>query len=345
MSGARPNTFKICQLNAENLFLFLDDTTERDWRKLSEKEWQRLSQASVANKSLVKTLWLADTLTTIDADIVCLNEVGGEESLRNFAKFFLKDRYTPYLIEGNSDRGIDIGYLVRKDFPYRVELRTHKNRPLQFLYPHEVESNLYFTGLEPERVARTHYFSRDCAELRIYDGEAVVPSGILMLVHLKSKLDPDGIDPEGRGRREAEVKTLMEIYREVRAEFTPPVPVILAGDFNGSARRGAMAPEFAELEKSDLESAVAIAGRPEEECYTQIQFSRSGGIQGLQIDFIFISPDLKEHLLTEGVEVFRYQSDLKVALPPPKTLEQRMYLPSDHYPVVATFRDFLKRKA
>jgi hypothetical protein len=344
MSAVRPNTFKFAQLNAENLFLFLDDTNDRDWRKLTEKDWQRLSHASVPNKPLVKTLWLAETLLDIDADIVGINEVGGAESLANFAKFFLKDRYTPHLIEGNSDRGIDIGYLVKKDFPYRVELRTHKNRPLGFQYPHEVDTNLYLAGLEPERVPRTHYFSRDCAELRVYDGDSPVPGLISLLVHLKSKLDPEHIDPEGRGRREAEMRTLMQIYREVRAEFSPPVPVILAGDFNGSARKAVRSGEFAELTNTDLESVMDLVGKEGDDAATQIQFSRGGGISGLQIDYVFISQDLKPHLIPNSVEVFRYRSDLKIPLSLPKTLEQRTYLPSDHYPVVAAFTDFIKRK-
>src|ERR1035437_3608946 len=125
MSEAKQNTFKVVQLNADNLFIFLDDLSERDWRSLSEKEWQQLSNATVANKSLVKTLWLADTLLDIDADIVCVNEVGGIESLSNFARLFLGGKYTAHLLEGNSDRGIDIGYLIKKDFPLRAELRTH----------------------------------------------------------------------------------------------------------------------------------------------------------------------------------------------------------------------------
>lgn len=344
MSLASPNTFKIVQLNAENLFLYLDDPdVSRDWRKMSEKEWQRLSQATVPNKSLLKTLWLADTVLDINADIVCLNEVGGEESLRNFARHFLNGRYIPHLIEGNSDRGIDVGYLVKKEFLSRVELRSHKDRPLQFLYPHERETNLYFEGMEPEHRIKTHYFSRDCAELRIYDGDSKIPSLIVLLVHLKSKLDPDGIDPEGKQRREAEVKTLMGIYREVRAEFTPQVPVIVAGDFNGCARPGQLAEEFAELGKTDLESVIEIAGHEGDQAATQLQFNRGGGVNCLQIDFIFISPELKNYLIKEGVEVYRYRSDLKVPLPLPKTLDQRTYLPSDHYPVVATFNNFFKK--
>jgi len=332
MTGARPNTFKIAQLNAENLFLFLDETADRDWRKLPEKEWQKLSHASVPNKSLVKTLWLADSLTAIDADIVFVSEVGGEESLRNFAKYFLRDTYPPHLIEGNSDRGIDIGYLVKKDFPHRVELRSYKNRPLKFQYPHEV-------GLE---APRTHYFSRDVAELRVFDGEAsAAPKLVCLSVHLKSKLDPDGIDPEGKDRRTAELGALVEIYQDIRREFTPPVPVIIAGDFNGCAKRSQLAPEFQALLSTDLESMQDILERDGEQAATQLQFARNGQIQCLQIDYVFMSPELKPLLLPESSEVFRYRSELNVALPLPKSLDQRLAMPSDHYPVVAAFKNFL----
>ncbi len=336
-----PNTFKIAQLNAENLFLFMDDITARDWRKLSEKEWQKLSNASTPNKSIVKTLWLAESLLQINADIVCLNEVGGEESIRNFAHFFLHDRYVPHLIEGNSDRGIDVGYLVRKDFAHhRVELRTHKNRPLHFVYPHEEQTNLYLKNTQPERIIKTHYFSRDCAELRICKEGHQVPLLIILLVHLKSKLDPDGIDPQGRHRREAEVRALVSIYRELRIEF-PQVPVIVTGDFNGSAARGQVGEEFRELSTTDLESVVDLANLSPESSSTQMQFTRGGQIKGLQIDYIFISPELKAHLLPQGVEIFRYRNELGLPLPQPKTLEQRLHLPSDHFPVVATFNNFL----
>lgn len=342
MPPSRPNTFRVAQLNAENLFLFLDQPAARDWSRLSEKEWQKLSQASVPNKALSKTLWLAESLLEIDADIVCLNEVGGQESLDNFARYFLRDLYTPYLIEGNSNRGIDIGFLVKKSLMGRAEcdLRTHKNRPLQFLYPHDIQNNAYYAESAPEKIVKTHYFSRDCAELRLTPPGAEKPALILLLVHLKSKLDPEGIDPEGRGRREAELRALVDIYRQVRTEFSPPVPVIVAGDFNGCARPSRQAEEFAELGHTDLLSAVEVAGHDGDAAATQVVFSRGGNVQCMEIDFIFISPELKPALLEGGVEIFRYRSDLKVPLPLPKTIEQRTALPSDHYPVVVTFKNF-----
>src|SRR6185312_11675748 len=128
-----------------------------------------------------------------------------------------------------------------------------------------------------------------------------------------------------------------QIYGEVRAEFDPKVPVLVAGDFNGCARRDRLSAEFAQLATTDLENVIEIVGHDGEQAATQVQFNRSGQIQCLQIDFIFVSPELKSRLLAEGVEIFRYRSDLSVTLPLPKSMDQRMYMPSDHYPVVAVF--------
>ncbi len=332
--------FKIVQLNAENLFVFLADMTPRDWRKMTEKEWQKLTHATIPNKSLSKILWLADSLLHIDADLICLNEVGGEESLSNFAKLFLADKYVPHIIEGNSDRGIDIGYLLRRGLPLRAEIRSHKNRPIDFLYPHELQTNLFHQD-NPEKQVKSHYFSRDCAELRLYREGSTTPGLIALLVHLKSKLDHDGIDPEGKERRRAEVNTLVRIYSEVRGEFSPPVPVVVAGDFNGCARSDRRAEEFVALNSTDLVSVVEVASLSEEDAATQLQFNRGSHVTGLQIDFIFISPELKPQLKPGSVQVYRYHSDLRVPLPLPKTLDQRLHMPSDHYPVVAAFDGLL----
>jgi len=332
--------FKIVQINAENLFVFLDDLTPRDWRALSEKEWQKLTRATVANKPLKKVLWLAESLLHIDADLICVNEVGGEESLSNFAKVFLADKYVPHIIEGNSNRGIDVGYLLRRGSPLRAEIRNHKNRPIDFLYPHDVQTNL-FNQASGGKQLKSHFFSRDCSELRLYQEGEGRPGLVVLLVHLKSKLDPDGIDPQGKERRRAELNTLVRIYSEVRAEFNPAVPVLVAGDFNGCARADMRGEEFAALDNTDLESTVEIAGLSGDEVATQLQFQRGAQVVGLQIDFIFVSPELKPKIKPASVHVYRYHSD-RVPLPLPRTLDQRLALPSDHFPVVVTFADLFK---
>jgi hypothetical protein len=337
MTQSWQNTLRVTQLNAENLFLFLDFPPGNDLRSMTEKQWQSLSHASVPNKSLLKTQWLADSLLDLDSDFILLNEIGGPESLEHFNKLFLGDKYIPYLVEGNSDRGIDVGYLVKKTLPVTCELISHKNRPLGFLYAHEYDPQLEL--VETEKAKRSHYFSRDCAELRVFRQGESKPALIFLLVHLKSKLDPEGIDSEGRERRAAEARTLAEIYREVRKSFS--VPVIVGGDFNGNARHDGTSVEFQALRDTDLLNTCEVMALPMDQACTQIQFQRSGNHQYLQIDYLLIPPELKEALLPDQSGVYRYKSDLKVALPLPVTLDQRLAMPSDHYPVYATFKNFL----
>ncbi len=332
------STFKVVQLNAENLFLYLDAPEKKDWEQMSEVQWQSLSSASVSNKSLSKTLRLAQMLKTVDADLICLNEVGGLESIENFARLFLDDAYIPHLIEGNSDRGIDVGFLLKADLPVRAELRTHKDRPLGFLYPHEVPPE---TGEPIATKTRSHYFSRDCAELRIFPFDHNQPSLVALAVHLKSKLDPDGIDLNGTLRRQAEFNSLLEIYAEIQRELENKVPILIAGDFNGQLAQATLDHEFEKITGTDLKSVTDLAGLSGQDVATQIMFNRGGGEQHLQIDYILCSEKLAKYLIKDRVEVWRYRNELGLNPGLPKTIEQRQTLPSDHYPVICEFFQFV----
>ena len=151
-------------LNVENLFLLFDQELPPNYEKLTEPQWQKLSTSTYENKPLNKTLQLAQTIKDLNPDIMQLVEVGGAESLKNFNHYFLNDQYSPILIEGNSDRNIDVGFLIKKNSDFYFDLITHKNRLINFLYPHEIQSNK--TNYPPQIVS--HKFSRDCAELRLF---------------------------------------------------------------------------------------------------------------------------------------------------------------------------------
>ena len=334
MSIQLPNSLRMMQLNAENLFIFIDEEPKKPIETLSEKEWKNLSSATTSNKSLLKCRWLAESILDADPDIIFLNEVGGEESINNFNKYFLKNTYVPYLIEGNSDRGIDVGYLVHRRLPYHMDLITHKDRPLHFLYPHEKQMELGSAN-----APKTHYFSRDCLELRAFASEKEsIPLFICFLVHLKSKLDPEGIDPNGKDRRTAELKTLVDIYKESEQEF-PQVPKVVAGDFNGYAGKNGCHEEFQLLHNTtDLAEVFELSGKPVDQRTTQMQFSRVGTPTGLQIDYIFLSSHWHQNVIADETFVYMYRSDLKVKLPYSATFEQRQQLPSDHYPVVTKIK-------
>ena len=62
-----------------------------------------------------KIEWIARTISEIDADITMLCEMGGLDSLDLFNTKYLNSQYYTSLLKGNSDRGIEMGYLIKKN--------------------------------------------------------------------------------------------------------------------------------------------------------------------------------------------------------------------------------------
>lgn len=321
---------RLVQFNVENLFIFLDLHKKQDLKKVTEAEWQSLSSSTTPNKSLRKIHELVKILRDIRADIVMLNEVGGEESLEHFNKHFLDSEYKVYLKEGNSSRGIDVGYLIRADLDLKAVLISHKDRPINFLYPHETQT---------PAGGKSHYFSRDVAELRLFRPKDNSPLLTILLTHLKSKLDSDKIDSGGKLRRAAELKSLLEIYKEVQDELGPQNPALVCGDFNGIAAKVATEPEFLPIyETTDLKDVLEIAEKPQNERYTQVQITNQGKQLLLQIDYIFASTALQNKIVNEETYVYRFKGPADMPAPIPRNLEERSMHASDHYPVVLTLQ-------
>ncbi len=336
MNPPTQTPFRITQLNAENLFIFLDHYRGQDLQNLSEREWQEFSTSTVSNKPLHKVRWLAESLLKMDPDVVILNEVGGLESLENFNAFFLGGTYKVHLIEGNSDRGIDVGYLVHKRLPLQVLLISHKNRPLNFNYLHEKIWNNQYAHVPEKKKYASHRFSRDVLELRLFAESSQKLKMIFLACHLKSKLDRDGIDPLGKDRRRAEFETLLKIYQEVRTETDNQVPLVIAGDFNGQARASKPDEEFEKIKTSGLKDIFDLANLDEKDRVTRFDIRNGQTPVGQQIDYIFLSPDLQDKVIRECSYVYRYKGDLEVALPEIPTATQQLAMPSDHYPIITT---------
>lgn len=321
---------KFCLLNAENLFLMFDHPIPKDYQKLEEPQWQKLSNSVYDNKPLFKAQHLASTLLDINADIIMLCEVGGHESIHNFNTLFLNSQYSPILIEGNSDRHIDVGFLIKKNQSFYFDLLTHKNRDLNFLYPHEKQliQNKY-----PLKIT-SHKFSRDCAELRLFTKDVNKPFLIVLLTHLKSPLDPERIDPSGTERRAAELKNCVEIYLDLKKTY-PNCPIMFAGDFNGQASFKNTESEFSVIyEKTDLKDALECAEVSPENRSTFYQIRSGGRSDGRQIDYCFLSTELQKTLDLKSVGVQPFRDEFGSPLKTPETLEQKQALPSDHYPIV-----------
>lgn len=336
---------RLVEFNVENLFIYLDHYKGQDLATVTEREWRSFSASTVPNKPVKQVRELARAIDDLDPDILALCEVGGRESLTNFSRLFLGDRYEGYLIEGNSDRGIDIGYLVKRSLPFTYDLISHKHRSIDFLYPHE--RLLHETGYEHLRSAKvvSHKFSRDVLELRVFESDPREPVMIVLLVHLKSQLDRDRIDPGGRDRRKAELEKLVKIRKEIEDEFGGRVPVVLTGDFNGSAARPAPDVEFEAIyRETNLEDALEWARQPNDERFTFMQLSNSRTRPGLnkQLDYVFLPPALGERVNEKETWVYRFKDEVGMTMLVPRNFNEKKTLPSDHYPVVVTL-DPVKR--
>lgn len=311
------DNLKVMVLNAQDLFLFMDKHNHEavPVTELTEIKWQLMSSSLFSNKSKEKCQILANTIQDAQADIVMMTEVGGPESLSNFAKYVLNDEYLSFSLPSNSDRGIDLGYLVKKSLPYEIDIHSHINFPLP--YP-------------------AKRFSRDVLRLDLkQNGEMKM---ILLLVHIKSKLDLKRADFEGRTRRVLEVKGLVHIYQDLCAQF-PHTPILIGGDMNGHAGERDTEEEFRPIyEQTDLKDIAFLTGIPDEDRFSYIYFNRGGNRFVQQIDYLFISNNFA-HLLDPTECYFpRYKNLLGSPLPVPKRMEQKNILPSDHYPFLATLR-------
>lgn len=340
MSYFRTHRIRLVEFNVENLFVYLDRLDPHSTKVLadrSEGEWQRLSSSTTPNKPLAQVKTLARTIREMDPDILMLCEVGGLESLNNFCRYFLDGDYVPHLIEGNSDRGIDIGYLVKKSLPFSYDLISHKHRSIDFLYPHErLSQESGYGHLRSARVT-SHKFSRDVLELRLFEESDRPPVAIILLVHLKSQLDRSRIDPQGRDRRRAELEKLVKISNEIRNEVGDETPIFLSGDFNGKASRPDPDPEFEAIYRdTNLRDALEFADIPHDERFTHMQiYNRREGFNR-QLDYIFLPQTIAARVNKDETWVYRFKDEYGMTQIIPRNLNEKRLLPSDHYPVILT---------
>lgn len=331
---------KVMLLNAENLFLLSDQKLTAEHVKLDQTQWNRLSTSIFENKPLIKLNAISKVIQAEKPDLIMLCEVGGLESLQNFNSLFLNSEYSPALIEGNSNRNIDVGFLLKKNQPFYFDIISNKNRPIQYLYPHERQSLDTGYPVKGGKVTVSHKFSRDAVELHLFQRDRSQPFLIFVLTHLKSRLDPENIDPSGFERRQAELKTLLEIYKELESKFKSQVPIAIAGDFNGNASATETDPEFKSLyEITKLRDVCDIVGMPRDKAATFYQVGRASKTEGRQLDYCFLSPLLVPYLDPSSVQVYRYKDHLGLPMDPPTTLEAKMNLPSDHYPLLFTLKN------
>lgn len=238
-------------------------TGRKDWIGWLELKTERVNEIATQNTARV--------LREIKADVVGAIELDNRIALLRFNDQLLPAvDAKPYkhvmLIDGNDDRGIDVGILSR--FPIGT-MRSHVD----------------------DRKAKAPVFSRDCPEYQV-----LLPSGESLLVlvnHLKSK--GFGTQNDSNKRRRRQAQRAREIYDERRKQGIKHIAIV--GDFNDTPDSTPLRPLLANgsnLKDIFQHPTFKGDGRPG---------TFGNGTKSQKIDYILLSPELFTRV--QHADVFR----------------------------------------
>tara|TARA_B100001971_G_scaffold214325_1_gene251088 strand:+ start:1751 stop:2833 length:1083 start_codon:yes stop_codon:yes gene_type:complete len=258
---------------------------------------------------------IAKIIKEEDLDILILQEVEGIEPLIKFNAVHLDGKYQVIMQRGNDTRGIEIGFLIKKDLPFTVMLHSHSSRKVT------AESG------KEEKI-----FSRDVPSLhiRFNDTSATDPPDLIISgTHYKSQRDRKN-DPGSRKLRARQVEETKKILQEYK-EVYPNTPVLLGGDFNADIHNS---PEFSALfEDGFLKDSFDIIDNPlsKEARITQTFHPWEGPTKQSQLDAILVDENATS--LINDAKVYRYKDVNGKERPIPQSYIQREQNPSDHFMV------------
>jgi exonuclease III len=291
--------------NVQDFFIFMDKYNNENIDELTEPKWQLLSTSFYPNKDLAKILEIKKVIAQTTPDIIMLIEVGGVESLHNFNQYFLNNEYKPYITATNSDRGIDFGFLVKNSDQYNVKLNA----------------------ITKAKLKNGKRFARGLFELKLFDKEHKLRA-IYYLTHLKSKLDLEKKDFEGRNQREAEVDFIIKRIKKIEKE-NPDVPLLVCGDLNGIIFKDETEPELAQFAKSNYLDALELLNRPIEERITYYYFDKNLNRNNMQLDYVLLNKKYQDKIQAR-TRILGF--DPQFSPFPPESISEKGKMPSDHMP-------------
>lgn len=239
-------------------------------------------------------------ISEVKPDILIAVEVENRPTLNRFNDQVLKTEFDaayPHVmvIDGNDERGIDLGIFSK--FPI-VEIRSHVDD----------------TNDDGNKI-----FSRDCPEFDI-----ILPGDKRLVVlpnHLKSKRN--GNDQDSQDRRQQQADQVHKIAKEglTRTDF-----ILIGGDMNDT-------PASRPLQSLFLDGFVDVISHPNYPTDRPGTFQT--GLAGNKIDYLIMSPALRERLRDTGIE--RRGSYHPRTWEPFDTVTKTSEEASDHHLVWADF--------
>ncbi|HQW86706.1 MAG TPA: endonuclease/exonuclease/phosphatase family protein [Flavobacteriales bacterium] len=221
------------------------------------------NQEKVADGARTST---AAVMKAVKADVCCVVEAESRPVLKSFNSEMLSGaaRFDyPFLIDGNDQRGIDVGVLSKL--------------PIGPVHTHLFEKS-----------GRSALFSRDClhVELGLPDGRTLH----LLCNHLKSKMNNDAASDARRTLQADRIAAILDETFDLRTDL-----VVVAGDLNDTPDS---APLRKLLGKTHLHDALQLQFGPDMAKRWTYKYRN----QLNQIDYLLLSTPLKEAFVQAGVE-------------------------------------------
>lgn len=261
---------------------------------------------------------IANLIMKEQPDIIVLQEVDDSETLEKFTTEYLKDQYFDLLVEGNDPRGIEIGFLIKKNLPFDLEIQGHKHKKGQY---------------QNENI---EIFSRDLPIVTFWpqgSHRQGKPYFSIAGAHLKSMGDKKG-DPQSTILRGQQVIQTLDVLKSYEQKYGDEHVKLLIGDFNTHV------PEAAELQplwEAGFREVFDLLENQlsEQERVTHSYHPIDQPPSYKQLDAFLFAPSLfpNRQLVLEA-KVVPYLDSAGHPRPFPKTREERNLQASDHRMIV-----------
>lgn len=236
-----------------------------DWIGWVELRTEPVDEEAMRNTGRVMRDVAADVLAVVEAEDRIVLDLFSQRILEKVGG-------TPYaqvmLVDGNDERGIDVGLMTTKGYAIR-----------------EVRSHIYDLD-----AAGRPIFSRDCPEYAV-----VTPGGATIWVlpnHFKSKFG--GNDASSQRRRRAQAQRTREIYEALIARGEENVVVL--GDLNDTPGSEPLEPLLRDTDLKD------VSEHPSFDTGTFAGRGTFGlGNDGDKIDYLLLSPALFGKVVGSGL--------------------------------------------
>ncbi len=233
------------------------------------KDWLGWVDLKTREVNELATQHTAMVIRDVNPDILAVIEMESRPALKHFSEVLLpKVNSTPFahvmLIDGNDDRGIDVGIATRPGFAISG-MQSHVD----------------------DTDADGQIFSRDCPEYML-----TTPNGgslALLVNHLKSK--GFGHQDDSDRRRERQAKRVAAIYNRLK---TQQPHIIVLGDFNDTPDSGPLRALLKDTDLADISQHAKFSsdGRPG---------TFKNGTKSEKLDYILLSPALQARVTGGGV--------------------------------------------